>query len=407
MRILVYPAKMEIGGSQLNAIELARGVAELGHDVILFGPTGPLVEVAAELDLEYVFAPHESTWPSALNIAALNHLVAKRHVDIVHGYEWGPAMDLAFGPHLRHDIPLVTTVMSMSVPDFIPRHAPLVVGTAELAAQAAPEYATVHLMEPPIDTVRNAPTDIGRARARFGFAPEELVVAVVCRMVPDLEKLQGALEAIRATDELAAHLPVRLLVVGDGSGLPEVMVRASQVNARHQREVVVVTGGLLDPRSAYDAADVVLGMGSSALRGLAFAKPLVVQGAAGFWRLLDESTLPEFLERGWYGAKGGGYRELVGILDLVLRDAWQRGLLGAMGRDVVVERFSLAKASQDLARIYTASLDTPPSRADVARGMAHTAFALARFKLAMAGHRLAEQAPHALRRELSPTGGGR
>ena len=43
MRILVYPAKMEIGGSQLNAIELARGVAELGHDVLLFGPTGPLV----------------------------------------------------------------------------------------------------------------------------------------------------------------------------------------------------------------------------------------------------------------------------------------------------------------------------------------------------------------------------
>ena len=406
MRILVYPAKMEIGGSQLNAIELARGVAELGHDVTLFGPTGPLVEVATELDLEYVFAPHESSWPSAANIAALNHLVAGRHIDVVHGYEWGPAMDLAFGPHLRHETPLVTTVMSMSVPDFLPHHAPLVVGTAELAAQTASEYTTVHLMEPPIDTARNAPTDVARARTRFGFAPEELVIAVVCRMVPDLEKLQGTLEAIRATDGLATDLPVRLLVVGDGSGLPEVMVRASQVNAHHRREVVVVTGGLLDPRSAYEAADVVLGMGSSALRGLAFAKPLVVQGAAGFWRLVDESTLPEFLERGWYGENGGGARELAAILGPVLRDPWRRGMLGAMGRDVVVERFSLTRASADLARIYSEAIEAPPSRTEVARGMAHASFALARFKLAMAGHRLTEQAPRALRRELSPAGGG-
>jgi glycosyltransferase involved in cell wall biosynthesis len=296
--------------------------------------------------------------------------------------------------------------MSMSVPDFLPHHAPLVVGTAELAAQTASEYTTVHLMEPPIDTARNAPTDVARARARFGFAPEELVVTVVCRMVPDLEKLQGTLEAIRATDDLANDLPVRLLVVGDGSGLPEVMVRASQVNARHRREVVVVTGGLLDPRSAYEAADVVLGMGSSALRGLAFAKPLVVQGAAGFWRLVDESTLPEFLERGWYGENGGGARELAAILGPVLRDPWRRGMLGAMGRDVVVERFSLTRASADLARIYSEAIEAPPSRTEVARGMAHASFALARFKLAMAGHRLTEQAPRALRRELSPAGGG-
>ena len=33
MKVLVYPHTMEIGGSQLNAIEIAAAVRDRGHDV--------------------------------------------------------------------------------------------------------------------------------------------------------------------------------------------------------------------------------------------------------------------------------------------------------------------------------------------------------------------------------------
>ena len=65
------------------------------------------------------------------------------------------------------------------------------------------------------------------------------------------------------------------------------------------RDVVLVTGALLDPRPAYAAADIVIGMGSSALKGMAFGKPLVVQGEQGFWKLLEPATLPIFLAQGF------------------------------------------------------------------------------------------------------------
>ena len=42
-------------------------------------------------------------------------------------------------------------------------------------------------------------------------------------------------------------------------------------------------------------------MGGSALRSLAFSKPLVVQGESGFWQLLTEATVDDFLWTGWYG----------------------------------------------------------------------------------------------------------
>jgi glycosyltransferase involved in cell wall biosynthesis len=389
----VCPARMEIGGSQSNAVELARGVADLGHEVTLFGPDGPLVSVVADLGLEYVVAPVEQRWPSLRNIAAVRERLRARPVDVLHGYEWGPAIDLAFGPHLSAGIPLVTTVLSMSVPDFLPRHCPLIVGTAQLAAQHARDFAQIALMEPPIDTVRNAPRDPAPARRRFGIRPGDVVLTVVGRLVADLEKLQGVLTAIDAVDQLAGARTVRLIVVGDGPGLPDVLNHAGIVNRRHHREVVTVTGSLLDPREAYAAADIVLGMGSSALKGMAFGKPLVVQGAAGFWRLAEPATTAEFLSDGWYGTSGRGVADLLTALGPVLEDTGRRRDLGAFGRELVLRRFSLAAASRELAAVYAAAIAGPPGRAAAGRGLAGAGIRLARFKFAMARHALAARRP--------------
>ena len=113
------------------------------------------------------------------------------------------------------------------------------------------------------------------------------------------------LGAIDTVGRLAQDRRVRLLVAGDGPGLPLVRAAAQAVNAATGRETVLVPGALLDPRPAYEAADVVLGMGSSALKGMAFAKPLVVQGADGFWELVTPQSVDLFLRQGWYGHGSG------------------------------------------------------------------------------------------------------
>ena len=87
---------------------------------------------ARELGLEFVPAPSANDFPSPANIAALCRIVRERSIEIVHGYEWLPALELGFGPHLRFGTPLMTTVMSMSVSAEVPRHAPLIVGTQKL-----------------------------------------------------------------------------------------------------------------------------------------------------------------------------------------------------------------------------------------------------------------------------------
>ena len=86
--------------------------------------------------------------------------------------------------------------MSMSVASFLPRDVPLTVGT-EFIRKAAMEagYRQVELLEPPVDTNADNPAVDGDGfRARHGIQPNEVLLAMVCRMVPDL-KLEGLLSA--------------------------------------------------------------------------------------------------------------------------------------------------------------------------------------------------------------------
>jgi glycosyltransferase involved in cell wall biosynthesis len=356
MRIIVYPHSMGIGGSQLNAVQLAGAVRDRGHEVIVVAEPGPLVDTVRELGLEIVSIPERRRRPSPGVAARLTRLVTERGVDVVHGYEWPPAVEAFYGPRLRLGTPVLATVLSSSVVPFFPRPVPLLVGTEQLQHTArAAGYPRVNLMEPPVDTDHDRPGACGPdavARFRAAYAPDPALplAVMVCRLVPALKR-ESLLAACGAIEELAVSgSPTQLVIVGDGPVRDELAARADAANRRAGRRLVVLAGALADPRPAYDAADVVLGMGGSALRALAFAKPLVVVGERGFSELLTERTAPTFLADGWYGLGPGSLGEgVTGLrrqLSVVLDDPLLRAELGGYGRELVLTRFSLRIAAE-------------------------------------------------------------
>lgn len=390
MRILVYPHDLDMGGSQMNAIELAGALNTIGHECIVYGRPGSLLTRVRELGLEFIESPEPGRRPSLSVVRHLRRIVRERSVDVVHGYEWPPGLEAAMATERLPDVASVCTVMSMAVAPFLPRSLPLIVGTQQIcAAEQAAGRVDVDLIEPLVDLTHNAPLDPAETaafRAHWGL-DERPVVVCVSRLVPDL-KAEGIFTAIEATAELTGPASFQLMIVGDGRSRAEMERAAARAEARSGRRSVVFTGELADPRAAYDAADIVLGMGGSALRALAFRKPLIVQGERGFFRTLTPESVDTFLWQGWYGIGDGDDRpvdRLIEQLQPLLTDPGRRRVLASFGREVV-ERFSLEATARRLLAAYRHAWE---ARASQKRRRADAAVAAARFGRYWAVRRLA------------------
>lgn len=362
MKVLIYPHSMELGGSQLNALQLAEAVRDRGHDVTVASEPGPLVHRVRETGLRHVEIPRHRARPSPTVGRMLRSLVQDDAIDVIHGHEWPPIVEAFLSVGLSTRAAVVGTVMSMSVPSFLPRSVPLTVGT-EMIRQAAlaAGHREVTLLEPPVDTNSDHPRVEGSSfRHAYGIGPEELVIAMVCRLVPNL-KLEGLLSACDAVGEMALDgRLVRLMIVGDGPARNQVAARAARANAQAGHEAVILVGEMANPGPSYAAADIIIGQGGSALRGMAFGKPLVVIGEDGFSELLTRESAPTFLRQGWYGlgtgSRGGGTDALRSALEATLASASFRRELGIFGRQLVEQRFSLEHAAETIEEAYLRAL---------------------------------------------------
>jgi glycosyltransferase involved in cell wall biosynthesis len=383
MRVLVCPHQMEMGGSQLNAVEMAAAVRNQGHESIVYAPDGVLVEKVRTLGVELVSAPEPGSGINRAWMRRLREVIQERRIDLVHAYEWGPCIEASFSAGMRRRVPVLMSIMAMGVPPFLPHHLPIVVGTPALAEEQRRAGRRTYLLEPPVDMDVNRSIDVPAARRRWEIPAGELVVSVVSMLTTELEKLQGILAAIAMVDRLAGEYPVRLLIAGDGEGFEQVSLRGKRVNERHQRTVIQAVGFQADPSSIYEAADIVLGMGSSAIKGLAFGKPLIVQGTAGYWEAMDNGNSSRFLHRGWFGSDGAGAANLETALRGLLDDPYRRAQLGGFGRCLVEDRYSLDGAARVLSDIYDEVLLERVPLARAFTSLTRSAAATARFRTTM------------------------
>lgn len=384
-RLLVVLHNLELGGSQRNAIDLAGGARDLGHEVMVAGPPGVLVEAVRASRLPFVplaDEPNRALATAVPGYKGLLELSRSFRPDLIHTYELTPSIHAYLGPHLRDAVPMTMTINSMSVPEFMPASVPLQVCSPLIKAETHQRAAGGHragaigVMEIPTNCVDQYPGYPGadEFRAELGVEPDELLVVVVSRFARAL-KQEGLETAIRAAGRLAPRHRMRLVLVGEGPATRDLQALAERVNAQVGREAVIMAGPRVDPRPAYASADVALGMGGSLLRAMAFGKACLVQGEHGFFRVLDAESAREFRWRGFYGIGDGGTGEelLADLLDRLLSDAPLRAELGLFAHDLVHRHYSLEHAVGQQMAWYGSVLATPhraPDRREVARTVA-------------------------------------
>ncbi|WP_336852822.1 glycosyltransferase family 4 protein [Sinomonas albida] len=365
MRVLVYPHDLGIGGSQLNAIQLAAAVRDRGHAVVVYGQPGPLVGEVAAAGLEFIRSPDVHVRPTPGVVRDLARVLAERRIDIAHGYEWPPSLEALLACRVAHTGRAVSTVLSMSVAPFLPRYLPLGVGTEQIR-EAEREHGRpdVELLEPPVDVAANAPgaVPVAAFAREHGIEPRIFTVSIVSRLAREM-KLEGILTAMDAVELLHREAPIQLVIAGGGPAETEVRAHAAAVNGIAGEQIVVCTGELTDPRPVYALADVGIGMGGSALRSMAFGVPLIVQGERGFWRTLSAATVEDFLWQGWYGVgpgSGGAAERLAACLRELRDDRGLREALGRLARETVESRFSVSRVAERQIAFYERAIAAPP-----------------------------------------------
>lgn len=397
VRILISLFELSMGGSHINAIEIGSLIKQRGHDVIIYSPDGPLRERVAELGLDYVPTRAARHRPSVAGVRRLNALVRERQIDLIHAYEWLPTLEAAYGPHLRMGMPVLSTVYSVQVPRFVPRNLPMIVGYPnELDIERGRGRNRVYTVVCPVDTDANAPiADSSAARKRFGLHDDELATVLVSRFSPDLKR-EGLLSAIAAVGLVDPALNLRLLIVGDGPCREELRDAADAMNALAGREAVTLTGLLVDPREAYAAADIVLGMGTSAQKGMAFAKPVVIQGGRGYWELLTPQSMPKYLHHNFYGLGDGsdGAPRLASIIGELARDRDRWLELGEFGRKQALAVFSNEEAADRVMEICEDVVSRPESPVRRAAEVLRASGFLAGSRVINLGHRAQARLRH-------------
>lgn len=382
MKVLVFAHRLEIGGTQVNALELGAALRDLhGHDVVLFASPGPMAALAAQLGLRLIEAPDASRHPSRARSRALQRVITDERPDVLHVWDWPQCLDALYSWHDHQRVPMVVTDMSMVLSRYLPKSLPTTFGTPELVDQAkADGRHPVELLLPPVDIHLNAPGAVGtdRFRQMCGVGEQEVVLVTVSRLT-EWMKAEGIRRIMDALLRIGHDAPIRYLVVGEGTARPDLETHAEAVNAELGRQAILMAGPLLDPREAYAAADVVAGMGGSALRALAFAKPLLVLGEGGFSAPFDASTAEWFYYHGMYGLGDGddGNHVLERNLRSLLLQPDRFGELGQFGRDFVTSRFAVEAVAAQLASLLEAVVREEAGHPAVGLERARTAALLA------------------------------
>jgi glycosyltransferase involved in cell wall biosynthesis len=294
----------------------------------------------------------------------------RARVDIVHGYQWRPALVAAVVGRLA-GVPLrLASKRSLTGDDTqarrawrrIAREVDTVIVNAE-ALRVEGERLGMRcrwaLLRNGIDAERFRVVPPGpAARAAIGLDPDRPVVGTVGR----LEDRKGHAQLLDAVQALAADRNGRapqLLVVGDGP-LRDTLVAQARMLGIADR--VRFTGTVGDVRPFLAAMDVFVlpswaeGMSNALMEAMAAARPVVATAVGGNVEVLGEAHTGVLVP-------AGDPRAIAEAVGALLGDPERAFRLGSAARDSVERRFTARAGVAGLERLYEERLGVRARRA--------------------------------------------
>jgi glycosyltransferase involved in cell wall biosynthesis len=357
MRLQVVISEMGVGGAEKMVVECLRDGSAHGDELALLGAPGRLDEELQGLPIRRRSLPTSRSAPALLrSLAIITRFTRDFRPDLVHSHNVKVTAVARFGTQLAAPSarpPLLTTFHGVPLEE--EDQAVKLLRLADLVVCVS-EDLKGHLEEkgfPPqkLAVIPNGvpdPTPLSAARraqldADLGLSAETEVVSIVGRLVPQKahERFLAAAAAVKEKRPQA-----RFLVVGDGERRAELEATAADLGLG---EALLFTGIRSDAADVISRSDLLVfssvweGLSIAALEALARGVPVVSTDVAGAQELLTSGAgviVPHDAD-----ALGAAISE-------ALADPAARERMGAEGRRLHAERFSVARMNAGYRELY-------------------------------------------------------
>lgn len=365
MKILMVTMGLDIGGAETHIVELSKQLKVMGHDLAIVSNGGVYVPEITAAGIRHYQAPLHRRALGCMRRARaiLKHVIMEERPDVVHAHARIPAFLCGT---LRRELgfPFVTTAHWVFNTGGGLRYLTnwgqrTIAVSDDIKAYLLREYRLpeehISVTINGVDTGKFSP-DISRDSIlrEFRLDGEKPIISYVSRM--DEDRALVARQLVEIAPKLSAALPgVQLLITGGGNVFDELKARADGVNRDLGRQCVVMTGPRTDINEIAAAGDVFVGVSRSALEAMAAGKSVIVAGNEGYQGLfgpdkLEQARLGNFCCRGLPQSTPG--RLLEDILDVMGRSREDREKLGAYGRQVILDYYSVRRMAQDCLDMY-------------------------------------------------------
>lgn len=365
MKILMATMGLDIGGAETHIVELSKQLKEQGHDVIIVSNGGVYVPEITGAGIRHYTAPlHRRDAGDMMRARKiLKDVIQTEKPDVVHAHARIPAF-LCGTLQKKLGFPFVTTAhwvfntggglryltnwgeRTIAVSDDIKAYLMREYGVPE-------EHISVTING--IDTEKFSPS-ISRERilSEFHLDGERPIISYVSRM--DEDRALVARQLIGIAPQLDRAIPgVQLLIAGGGNVFDQLKAKSLEVNRAMGRACVVMTGPRTDINEIAAAGDVFVGVSRSALEAMAAGKPVIVAGNEGYQGLftpdkLEQARLGNFCCRGL--PMSTNERLLEDLVDAMGRSEEEKRALGAYGRQVIFDYYSVRRMARDCLDMY-------------------------------------------------------
>jgi len=364
-KILMATMGLDIGGAETHIVELAKQLRVMGHDVVVVSNGGVYVPEIEAAGIRHYEAPlhRRSIGCMRRSLSVLRQVIRQEKPDVVHAHARIPGF-LCGILHRSMGFPFVTTAhwvfQTSGGLRYLTNWGQRTIAVSDdIKAYLVREYGIpaehISVTINGIDTDKFSPEVSGaRMLAEFGLDPEKPVVSYVSRM--DADRALVARQLIEIAPELDKRVPgVQLLIAGGGNVFDELNGMAAQVNEQLGRRMIAMTGPRTDINEIVAAGDMFVGVSRAALEAMAAAKPVIVAGNEGYQGLfgpdkLEEARLGNFCCRGL--ELSATQRLLDDVVSTLTLPKERRDGLGAYGRQVIFDYYSVRRMAQDCLDMY-------------------------------------------------------